>query len=134
MNNQRATISQKNKYWIPKFRYLELKNWCLQYPDWKKDLASISELKTHSQIFPSGNFSDSTLATVLMRDKFLVNITLLEDIAKQADDFLAPWIIKGVTENISYDYLHLKLDMPTSRDTYYDRYRRFFWLLDQKRP
>lgn len=134
MNNQRATISQKNKYWIPKFRYLELKNWCLQYPDWKKDLASISELKTHSQIFTSGNFSDSTLATVLTRDKFLVNITLLEDIAKQADDFLAPWIIKGITENISYDYLHLKLDMPTSRDTYYDRYRRFFWLLDQKRP
>ncbi len=134
MNNQRAAISQKNKYWIPKFRYLELKNWCLQYPDWMKDLASISELKTHSQIFPSGNFSDSTLLLVLMRDKFLVNITLLEDIAKQADDFLAPWIIKGVTENISYDYLHLKLDMPTSRDTYYDRYRRFFWLLDQKRP
>ncbi len=134
MNNQRSELSPRNKYFVPKFRYLELKNWCLQYPEWKQSLASITELKSKQLKLPSGKNADPTLQTVLSRDRLMVNITLLEDTAKLSDSFLAPWIIKGVTESYSYDYLHLKLDMPASRDMYYDRYRRFFWLLDQKRP
>lgn len=134
MNNQRSELSPRNKYFVPKFRYLELKNWCLQYPEWKQNLASITVLKSKQPKLPSGKNADPTLQTVLTRDRLLVNITLLEDTAKLADSFLAPWIIKGVTESYSYDYLHLKLEMPASRDMYYDRYRRFFWLLDQTRP
>ena len=133
MKNQRSELSTKNKYWIPKFRYLELKNYCLQYPDWKQELAQISSLQTHFQISPTGNFSDPTYTVVLKRARLLQNINLIEDIASEADDFLAKWIIKGVTESLSYEYLHLQLDMPISRDTYYDRYRRFFWLLDKER-
>ena len=133
MKNQRSELSTKNKYWIPKFRYLELKNYCLQYPDWQKELAQISILQTHSQISPAGNFSDPTYTVVLKRARLQQNINLIEDTASKADDFLAKWIIKGVTESLSYEFLHLQLSMPASRDTYYDRYRKFFWILDQMR-
>ena len=30
-------VSEKNKYWIDKHRYYELKHFCLQYPLWKKE-------------------------------------------------------------------------------------------------
>ena len=79
MKNQRSELSTKNKYWIPKFRYLELKNYCLQYPDWKKELSQISVLQTHSQISTAGNFSDPTFAIVLKRERLQENISLIED-------------------------------------------------------
>lgn len=133
MKNQRAELSTKNKYWIPKYRYLELKNFCLQYPEWKQELSEISVLKSISKITPSGNFSDPTCNIACKIISIKARLELIDHTAVEADDFLAKWIIKGVTENISYEFLHLQLDMPTSRDTYYDRYRRFFWLLDKKR-
>lgn len=32
----RPELSTKNKYYIDKHRYYELKHFCLQYPEWKK--------------------------------------------------------------------------------------------------
>ena len=30
----RPELSKKNKYWIPKHRYYELKHFVMQYPQW----------------------------------------------------------------------------------------------------
>lgn len=32
-----------------------------------------------------------------------------------------------------YDFLKSRLDIPCCKETYYDLYRRFFWLLDRER-
>ena len=133
MSNQRSEISVKNKYWIPKHRYLELKNFCLQYPDWKLALNSISFLKANFEIFPSGNFTDPTMEIVCKRDHYQQNIKLIEDTAKETDYVLYQWLIKGITGSYGYDYLKYQLNMPASRDMYYDRYRKFFFILDKKR-
>ena len=51
----RPEISEKNKYYIDKHRYYELKHFCLQYPLWEKqynelsDFTKISHLKNNSQ-------------------------------------------------------------------------------------
>lgn len=133
MKNQRSELSPKNKYWIPKYRYLELKNFCLQYPEWKKLILSIPEIKTHSQISSAGNFSDPTEEIVLKRMKYQSLIDLIEQTAYDSEPSIAKWIVKGVTESYTYEYLRYKLDLPAGREMYYDRYRRFFWLLDQRR-
>lgn len=129
----RTEISVKNKYWIPKHRYLELKNFCLQYPDWKLALNSISFLKANFEISPSGNFSDPTMEIVCKRDYYQQNINLVENTAKEADYTLYQWLIKGITAPYGYDYLKYQLNIPASRDMYYDRYRKFFFILDKKR-
>lgn len=129
----RTELSTKNKYWIPKHRYLELKNFCLQYPDWKLALNSITLLKANSQISSSGNFSDPTETIALKRDNYLQKISMVEDTAKESDYTLYQWLIKGITGPYGYDYLKYQLNIPASRDMYYDRYRRFFWILDKKR-
>ena len=133
MKNQRSELSIKNKYWIPKYRYLELKNFCLQYPDWKKAINEITEVKTHLQISTAGNFSNPTEDIALKKLKYQEMIELIEKTAEEADPQITKWIIRGVTESLSYEFLHYKLDLPAGREMYYDRYRRFFWLLDQNR-
>lgn len=35
---ERAEVSKRNKYYISKHRYYELKHFCLQYPEWKHAL------------------------------------------------------------------------------------------------
>ena len=134
MNNQRSELSEKNKYWIPKFRYLELKNFCLQYSDWKKALNEISFLKAKSEISSAGNFSNSTENLAFKIANIQDRIDLIEKTAKESDPELAKWLIKGVTENLTYEYLKYQLDLPAGRSMYYDRYRKFFWILDQRRP
>lgn len=79
------------------------------------------------------NVSDRTVMKAEARMYYTDRINMLERISKEADSDLAKYILKGVTEGVPYDYLKAKLDIPCCKDTYYDRYRRFFWLLNKER-
>jgi hypothetical protein len=58
---------------------------------------------------------------------------LVETTCKEADPELYDCLLEGVTTGKSYENLAAMHDMPCSRDTYYDRYRKFFYLLSKKR-
>ena len=133
----RAEISEKNKYWIDKHRHYELKHFCLQYPEWKKayaafDDSSISVSKINPM--PSSNIpGDPTAKRAVMKAYYSERIKLIEKIAMEADKYLYDYILKAVTEELSFTYLKTKLGIPCGKDMYYDRYRKFFWLLSQAR-
>ena len=133
----RPEISEKNKYYIDKHRYYELKHFCLQYNVWKKEYSKCNEaILFASQLdrLPSGNIPSDLTAKYAMRKVFYAQrIEMIEMAARDADDFLYPYILKAVTEGLSYTYLKTKLNIPCGRDMYYDRYRKFFWLLCQER-
>ena len=133
----RAQISEKNKYYIDKHRYYELKHFCLQYNEWKKAYASCNEsliFASNLEQLPSGNIpSDLTAKYALRKAYYGERIKLIERIAQQADEFLYPYILKAVTEGLSYTYLKARLDIPCGRDMYYNRYRKFFWILSESR-
>jgi hypothetical protein len=76
---------------------------------------------------------DPTAKRALMKTRYSEKMKLIEDAAMEADKYLYEYILKAVTENLSYTYLKSKLEIPCSRDTYYDRYRRFFWILSETR-
>ena len=38
----RPVLSKRNKYYISKHRYYELKHFCLQYPEWKEEYANLA--------------------------------------------------------------------------------------------
>ena len=40
----RSELSSKNKYYIDKHRYYELKHFCLQYPEWKRAYAYLDDI------------------------------------------------------------------------------------------
>ena len=133
----RPEISEKNKYYIDKHRYYELKHFCLQYNEWKKayvlcndSIIFASSLERHS----SSNIpSDLTAKYAMRKVQYGERIKMIERVAKEADDFLYPYILKAVTEGLSYVHLKSRLDIPCGKDMYYDRYRKFFWLLSQER-
>ena len=133
----RAELSSKNRYWIDKHRYYELKHLCLQYPIWKSayvafDNPSISLSSIES--IPTSNLpGDPTAKRAMMKAYYSEKMKLIEDAAKEADKYLHEYILKAVTEGLSYTYLKSKLDIPCGRDMYYDRYRRFFWILSESR-
>ena len=133
----RAEISENNKYWISKHRHYELKHFCLQYPEWKKEYLTLGVPSASSAMLEviSSNHtpSDLTARYAIRRVYFAERIDLIEKIAKEADKYLYEYILRAVTEGLSYTYLKSRLKIPCSRDMYYDRYRRFFWLLNEAR-
>ena len=132
----RPELSKNNKYWISKHRYYELKHFCLQYPIWKKAVNEIGSSGTTSTFewMPASNIPGNPTANLaLMKICYSKNIDMIETIAEETDKFLASYILKAVTEGYSYTYLKCRLGMPYSRDSYYDKYRQFFWLLSQER-
>lgn len=135
--NIRPEISKKNRYWISKPRYYELKHFCLQYPGWRKAYAELIEygvsVSNITNEFRSNTISDPTAKLAILKMHCVERIEMIEEAAMEADKYLFKYIIKGVTEGRSYVYLKSKLDIPCSKDTYYDRYRKFFWILSQKR-
>lgn len=133
----RAQISENNKYWISKHRHYELKHFCLQYPEWKKEYLTLGVPSASSamlEVISSTNTpSDLTARYAIRRVYYAERIDLIEKIAREADKYLYEYILRAVTEGLSYTYLKSKLKIPCSRDMYYDRYRRFFWLLNEAR-
>lgn len=133
----RAELSTKNKYWIDKHRHYELKHFCLQYPMWKKVYSEFSDfsipLSTIERVSTNNLPGDPTAHRATMKAYYSEKINMIERVAKETDKYLFEYIIKAVTEGRSYTYLKTKLDMPCGRDMYYDRYRKFFWLLSKVR-
>jgi hypothetical protein len=134
----RPEISEKNKYYIDKHRYYELKHFCLQYNEWKKSYELCNDSIIFTTNLDNGSFggnmpSDLTAKYAIRQAEYASRIKMVEHAAMEADEFLYPYILKAVTEGLSYVNLKTKFDIPCGKDMYYDRYRRFFWLLDAAR-
>lgn len=133
----RPQLSMKNPYWIEKHRYYELKHFCLQYPIWKKAYAALDGFGTRptelARFAITTALGDPTAKCGIARAYYSERMNMLEKVSVQTDVVLAGYILKAVTEGWSYDILKARLDIPCCKDTYYELYRRFFWLLNRER-
>ena len=130
----RPKLSLKNKYYISKERYYELKHFCLQYSEWCRE---ISKLKLFRSTELTGmpidhNVADPTgdIAVKIAR------LTKRIDVLKEAIGMLEPWIsgyiFEAVTNGRTYEYFQ-GLGIACGRVYFYDRYHEFFWHLDKVR-
>ena len=130
-------LSKKNPYWIDKHRYYELKHFCLQYPTWKKAYVSLDGMSKKPEqllIFvQTGACGDPTAKCAIAKSYYYERIAMLEHTAIVTDKELGSYILIGVTEGCSYDVLRVRHNIPCFKDTYYELYRKFFWLLSQAR-
>lgn len=133
----RPEISNKNKYWIDKHRHYELKHFCLQYPTWKKEYELLGVPTLSSSVaerIPSSNMpGDPTAAFAMRKAAYAEKIKLVEDTIMETDRYLYEYLLKAVTEGLSYTYLKTRFILPCGRDYYYEKYRKFFWLLSKVR-
>ncbi len=126
----RPEVSKNNPYYISKHRYYELKHFCLQYREWKDTYISINNITNKDKTF---DYIDPTCNLAIIKEECKRNMKLVEDTAMESDSALGKYILKAVTEDVAYTYLRTVLDMPCGKDMFYDRYRRFYWLLDRSR-
>lgn len=136
MSDIKPELSARSKYWIPRHRYYELKHFCLQYPEWKKQIAVLKfkmeaggdvgtvsgSKKLHSR--PTENLG-------ITLGELSGKVSMVERTCMEADRELWEFLLEAVTHGYSYVRLKTLCDIPCERDMFYDRYRKFFWLLDK---
>ena len=141
MNKElKPELSNRSPYWIDRHRYYELKHFCLQYPIWKKlcwmadnhhyNKTVNDELGTRVE---TNGENDPTANVAMIKAYYSDRIHMIEQTAKDADPYISDYILKGVTEGKTYDVMNAIETMPCGKNTYYNRYRKFFWLLDKIR-
>lgn len=132
----RPELSNKNKYWIERHRYYELKHFCLQYPLWRKELSALTVLTSHSVTSMGDGLMSEVRPTENTAERILYlkdRINMVEWTSKQTSTQFGRYILEAVTKDVSYEKLNAKYELECSKDTYYELYRRFFWLLDDER-
>ena len=77
--------------------------------------------------------SDPTVKCAMAKTFYSERTDMVKRVAEKTDPVLANYILKAVTEGWSYDILKARLEIPCCKDTYYELYRRFFWLLNKER-
>lgn len=126
-----------SKYGISGNRFRELYYWCLQYNEWKDELRYKTDTVRSIEItdMPTAhNGSDATQQLAIRRVQLARNCELIEQTALETDPDIYQYLLKAVTdENVSYRYLEMIMGIPCSRNTYYDRRRKFYWLLSQRK-
>ena len=102
-------LSPKSRYWIDRHRYYELKHFCLQYPLWIRARASLDGLSRRALRLtppsPTGLVQSPTSRCAEQRLWYTERIAMVEESAAEADPLLGPYLLRGVTEGLSYDCL-----------------------------
>lgn len=129
-------INQK-KYDISKNRFREVYYHCLQYPEWRSELQYLTDTVKAIEYGKEGKGStpqgSATEALAIHRAELEDKCKLIEQTAIEADAEIYQWIIQGVTtEYATYRYLRDALGMPCGKKMYYDRRRKFYYLMSNK--
>ncbi len=77
---------------------------------------------------------DVTQQLAIRRVTLEENCRMIEQTAIETDADIYKYILKAVTEeDITYEYLRMIMEIPCSHNTYYDRRRKFYWILDKRK-
>ena len=135
MSDIRPELSKKNKYWIDRHRYYELKHFVMQYPLWQTKVSYIDSLARGniSAVKYRTDYKDYVAQAVELREQYIDNINLCNNMARQTDPIIGNYILLAVINNESYEKIKARTDVPCCKDVWYDLYHKFFWLLDSTR-
>lgn len=121
-----------SEYNISREKYRELKYFCLQYPEWKHQLQTLTDdLKAPiiTDMPTAHNGTDSTAMIMLKRIELAEKCALVERTAQEVCGNTYSPLLKNVTEGVRYE------SMPTytGRRQFYENRRKFFYSLAKKR-
>lgn len=128
-------MNPNNPYYLPKEEYWTVIHYARQYPAWLKELRTIPDTSKAisydgERVQTSGGY-DSTAEVAMRRAMLDKKRKLVEDTAQEAGKEIAVYLLRGVTLGTSFDDLKGQ-GLPCEKDMYYNRRRRFYWLLAQK--
>lgn len=126
----------EEKYKISKHRFAEIYHFCLQYNEWKDELRYKTDTVASPVItdMPTSHSNDSAVEVLaIRREQLEKKCNLIENTAIETDPSICQYILKAVTnEHVSYNYLRTVMGIPCGKNYYYDKRRKFYYLLSQK--
>ena len=76
---------------------------------------------------------DATQNLAIIRQQAAYNCKIIEQTAIEADGDIYQYILKAVTEDgVTFKYLKTVMNIPCGKDMFYDRRRKFYYLLSKK--
>ena len=139
----KTELSKRSEWWIPRARYYELKWFCMQYTSWvrlRKDLIKIeSNANLMEERVDTSNLPDPTASTAMKIKFYDDRIKMIDRCMYEAADgneYAINMLAEGICTGASYDKMGYRMEVGIpmiSRDEYYDKYRKFFYLLDKER-
>ena len=111
-------------YELKPHRYRELKHFCLQYPDYKRELALLEATDGYLE-----KHYDPTSELAIRENELRNAIGLIETTARETESFLSERILKVVTEDVNIK----GLTMPCSRECMEELRWRYYYLLHKKK-
>lgn len=121
---------------ITQERYMELLNFCRQYPTWKMEANSLLGTKgIRTDWTPHGNKkSDPVAMAAEKRERLLAKIAIVDECAKMIGN--GEWYT-AMIQHICYrkpsEHIDVTLLPTANRNDFYKQRRLFFELLNQKR-
>lgn len=125
MSWTRPELSSKSPYYISKHRYYELKHFCMRYEEFEKRVLYLRSL------LPKGTseYSDPIGDAAALIAECTSAMKMIEGSAVKADSILSTFIFESAVKGLSYDVLRARKPIPCGRDYFYERMRRFFYIL-----
>lgn len=125
-------LRHAGKYELSKHVFAHAYHFAMQYRDWKKEhdyISSTIQAAAYSTgISESDPFMKATSRRLLLESK----MKTIEDTCRESDKFIWMYLLRGVTEEQATYHALRAAGMPCGRNYYYDRRRRFYWLLSRK--
>lgn len=123
------------KYKLPDYRFRELRNACLQYPEWKAKVAERTVLSAVDMDgLPHGtNISDPTALSAAACEIEIRKIQIVNKCIRLCcnDATLQNAVLKAVTTpNVTFNWLKMHGYLYHERDAYYLARARFYFELD----
>lgn len=122
-------------YGISKYRYRELKAFCLQYPE-KMEKVQYGLISHEPTEVRSGRISRPTEEQAINNSPYLQDILMIESAAREASPELYHWILASVTENLCYEdveYLNGHGRIMVGKTDFYGYRRKFYDILNKKK-
>lgn len=107
----------------------------MQYGDWLAEYNSLGQLNAvRMDEQAAGAAGDPTFTRAARRLELREKMDEIKRAAAAADRQLAKYILLAVTkEGASYQFLRNIHGMPCGRNVFYDRRRKFYWIMDRKK-
>lgn len=122
-------------YGISKYRYQELKAFCLQY-DEKKEKIQYGMNSTRQDGMPGGSRSTKSHVEQQAIDNinYEHDIRMIEEAAVRANPGIWKYILRSVTQGLTYEYIEYDPELgkiPMCRADFYGTRKLFYKILDE---
>ena len=129
--------ARKSKWWLPKQRMLTVYHYCLQYPEWEdtyRALGGGSGIRgvTYDGMPHGTGVGNPTEAAALRTAEVSMKMQKLRDTVQEVAPDIYLWLLKGVTEGVSYEYLKSVMGIPCGHNYYWEKRRQFYWTMSQR--